>query len=94
MENTHVLVSLTWYFVVVLQSSRTQINPYAGHLIYKKIRIQNRKVNSYKRVFLYYYEMSKYTEKDRQLDYVKYTCYFNFYQLCKENINIIHMHYF
>lgn len=36
----------------------------------------------------------KYTEKDRQLDYVKYTCYFNFYQLCKENINIIHMHYF
>lgn len=94
MENTHVLVSLTWYFVVVLQSSRTQINPYAGHLIYKKIRIQNRKVNSYKRIFLYYYEMSKYTEKDRQLDYVKYICYFNFYQLCKENINIIHMHYF
>lgn len=38
--------------------------------------------------------MSKYTEKDRQLDYVKYTCYFNFHQLCKENINIIHMHYF
>lgn len=35
--------------------------------------------------------MSKYTEKDRQLDY---TCYFDFYQLCKENINIIHMHYF
>lgn len=38
--------------------------------------------------------MSKYTEKDRQLDCVKYTCYFNFDQLCKENINIIHMHYF
>lgn len=94
MENTHVLVSLTWYFVVVLQSSRTQINPYAGHLIYKKNRIKTLKSTRIKKSFYIITKCRNLQKKDRQLDYVKFTCYFNFDQLCKENINIIHMHYF